>query len=322
MNILIWHVHGAWTTAFVSGNHTYLVPVLPDRGPDGRGRARTYRWPDSVIECSPEKLAHTPIDVVVLQRPEEFDLTEAWTGRRPGRHLPAIYLEHNTPPSDVPRSTHLVAGRDDLRLVHVTHFNDLFWDARGTPTSVIEHGIPDPGDRYTGDLPRLATAINEPVRRGRVTGTDLLPRFAEVAPVDVYGMGVRGLSEHLGTTVGEHDDVPQEHMHTALARRRAYLHPARWTSLGLSLLEAMSLGMPVVVLATTAAAEAVPAGAGVVSTNVHTLVEAARWLCSDYDAAREMGRRARQAAQWRYGLKRFLGDWDLLLGEVTGCVSQ
>ena len=33
MNILLWHVHGSWTTAFVQGQHRYLVPVTPDRGP-------------------------------------------------------------------------------------------------------------------------------------------------------------------------------------------------------------------------------------------------------------------------------------------------
>lgn len=45
MSILIWLVHGSWTTAFVQGPHTHLVPVLPDRGPDGLGRARTWDWP-------------------------------------------------------------------------------------------------------------------------------------------------------------------------------------------------------------------------------------------------------------------------------------
>lgn len=48
MNILLWHVHGSWTTSFVQGKHRYLVPVTPDRGPDGLGLARTYDWPDSV----------------------------------------------------------------------------------------------------------------------------------------------------------------------------------------------------------------------------------------------------------------------------------
>ena len=30
MNILTWHVHGAWATAFVQGDHRYLIPTLPD----------------------------------------------------------------------------------------------------------------------------------------------------------------------------------------------------------------------------------------------------------------------------------------------------
>jgi hypothetical protein len=35
VRILPWHVHAAWTSSFVRGRHTYLIPVLPDRGPDG-----------------------------------------------------------------------------------------------------------------------------------------------------------------------------------------------------------------------------------------------------------------------------------------------
>ena len=69
MNVLLWHVHGSWTTAFVQGDHRYLVPVLPDRGPDGLGRARTWDWPHSVEEVTPEQAAQADVDVVVLQRP-------------------------------------------------------------------------------------------------------------------------------------------------------------------------------------------------------------------------------------------------------------
>src|SRR5699024_8873007 len=137
---------------------------------------------------------------------------------------------------------------------------------------VIEHGVVDPGERYVGDLERAAVVVNEPVRRGRVTGTDLLPDFAAVAPVDVFGMRTERLPEVLG--LGGRvsaADLPQGALHTELARRRVYLHPIRWTSLGLSLLEAMHLGMPVVALATTEVVEAVPREAGVVSTRVDVL---------------------------------------------------
>jgi glycosyltransferase involved in cell wall biosynthesis len=311
MRILLWHVHGSWTTAFVEGDHEYLVPVVPDRGPDGRGRAQTWDWPASVAELTPEELADADVDVVILQRPHELDdLCERWTGRRPGRDVPAIYVEHNAPQGRIAEMGHPAAGRDDLVVCHVTHFNELFWDCGPTPTRVIEHGIADPGHHYTGELERAAVVINEARRRARVTGTDLLARLEDAGvPIDLYGMDAAAL--------GGIEDLPQARLHEEMARRRCYVHPIRWTSLGLSLIEAMHLGMPVVALATTEAVEAVPAQAGVVSTRVDVLAEAARTFLRDPDAARAAGDAARAFALERYGLGRFLADWDDLLSEVT-----
>ena len=51
---------------------------------------------------------------------------------------------------------------------------------------------------------------------------------------------------------------PGRHARCARPMRRCYVHPFRWTSLGLSLIEAMHLGMPVVALATTEVPDAVP----------------------------------------------------------------
>jgi hypothetical protein len=319
MNILLWHVHGSWTTAFVQGPHTYLVPVTPGRGPDGLGRARTFTWPASVREVTPEELRDTRVDLVLLQRPHEPALAERWLGgRRPGRDVPAVYLEHNAPDGDVPDTRHPCAGRDDLTLVHVTHFNRLFWDCGTTRTEVIEHGIVDPGHRYSGRLARAAVVVNEPVRRARYTGTDLLPALAEAVPLDVFGMGTDGLAGHLGLPADRcrTADLPQSELHTALAERRMYLHPVRWTSLGLSLLEAMHLGLPVLALATTEAVEAVPPGAGTLTTRPDVLARAARRYLHEPEAAAADGARARQAALERYGLKRFLADWERLITEV------
>jgi len=310
MKILIWHVHGSWTTAFVQGHHEYLVPVVPDRGPDGRGRAETWEWPASVREVTPEQLADEAIDVVILQRPVELDsLAEAWLRRRPGLDVAAVCLEHNAPQGRINEMRHWAADRPDLTVVHVTHFNDLFWDTGTTPTRVIEHGIVDPGYRYTGELPRAAVVINEAARRGRVTGTDLLGRLGAAVPLDLFGMGAARL--------GGHENPPQDALHSAMAQRRVYLHPIRWTSLGLSLLEAMHLGMPVIALATTEAPDAVPPEAGVVSTRLEVLTDALRRLVDDPEHARAMGKAAREVALARYGLPRFLADWDRVLADVA-----
>jgi hypothetical protein len=320
MKVLLWHVHGSWTTAFVEGNHDYLIPVLPGRGPDGLGRARTWNWPASAREVTPAQLRGEDVDVVVLQRMRDLELVREWLGREPGRDLPAVFLEHNAPDGGVPNTRHPLADRDDIPIAHVTNFNELFYDNGRAPTTVIEHGIVDPGERWTGNLLHAAVVVNEPVRRGRYVGADLLPGLAAIAPVDVFGMSLTGLHQEYGLDPGRvalHEDPPQAAMHAQLARRRVYVHPVRWTSLGLSLLEAMHLGMPVVALATTEAMEAVPPEAGVLSTRPERLWAAVREFLHDEDAARLAGKAARAAALERYGLPRFLRDWDAFLEEVT-----
>jgi len=308
MRVLVWHVHGGWMDAFLRGRHDYLV--LARGGEPRRELPPGARW------VEPAELSQEHIDVVVLQRIEEIDLVESLTGRSPGHDLEAVYVEHNTPKQRPVTERHPLAAQKRIPIVHVTHFNRLIWDCGEARTAVIEHGIPDPGLQYTGELESFGAVINEPVRRGRVTGTDLLPRFAEVAPVDCFGID----SELLVAThtrqanrIRPQGDLATKVLHRELSRRRAYVHPMRWTSLGLSLLEAMSLGMPVLVIAATEAPRAVPPGAGAVSADLDELLATGRRLLAEPEAAREMGMAARSFARARYGLERFLGDWDEML---------
>ncbi len=299
-------------SAFVRIPHDVYVPLLPGRGPGGRGRARTFVWPDNAIEIEERASRAMHYDAVVFQRPEELDgLSERFLGDRvAGRDLPAIYVEHDAPEGSIDGMRHPVADRPGFTLAHVTHFNALFWNGGTTPARVIEHGIVDPGYRYRGDLPRSVAVINEPVRRGRRVGTDLLERFGRVAPLDLFGMGA--------SEIGGVEDVPQERLHDEIAARRVYVHPNRWTSLGLSLLEAMHVGMPVAALGTTEAFEAVPPRTGACSTNVDELVAAVDDFVTHPEHARQTGRRARAYARERYGIERFTRDWDALLREVIG----
>jgi hypothetical protein len=326
VKVLVWHVHGSYLTSFLQGPHEYLLPVVPDRGPDGRGRALTWDWPASAREVTPEQLADEEVDVVVVQRSHEVDLVERWTGRRVVLDLPTVYLEHNAPTEHAVRSEHpaLADPRlDGVLVAHVTAFNAMAWDCGDHPTTVVEHGIPDPGPLYTGDDASLAVCVNEPVRRWRVAGSDLVLDLARYLPVSVYGMA----SDELGR-VAEHrglpgldrsrcHDLPQHELHAALARHRVYLHPYRWTSLGLSLIEAMTLGMPVLALSTTEAPEAVPPEAGLVTNDLARLRATARHLLADPDDARARGQVARAHALDRFSLTRFLLDWDRILKEVS-----
>jgi hypothetical protein len=316
MRILMWDVHGGYTDSLVAGTHDYLFLDVSGRG----GLARYGSSPPSnACRVTTEELRDRPPDLVLLQRVEEIELCAQHLQRRPGRDLPAIFLEHNTPKADIPITRHPLADEPGVLLVHVTHFNDLFWDCGSTPTRVIEHGVADPGLRYTGRMPRVAFVVNEPVRRWRVTGTDLLTQFAEF-DVDAFGIDADKLPNALGQ---DHERVcfagnlSPNQLYDAISERRVYLHLNRWTSLGLSLIQAMMLGMPVVVLDTTEASRAVPAAAGARSTDIAELVTATRALLNDPDEALGRGLIARRAALDRYGLPRFLHDWDLAFKEAA-----
>jgi hypothetical protein len=315
-SLLVWHVHGSWMESFVAGQHRYVIPVNPAKDADGRG-LMGRNWPRAQ-EVSVDQLSDEDIDLVILQRPEEFDLADRWLGRRPGVDVPAVYVEHNTPRPYAVDSVHPFAGRRDITLIHVTDFNRLMWDNGLAPTRIITHGIADPGPLYTGDIAAAATMINEPLRRWRTVGADLLVELAEHTPIDVWGIDTAALNSTVPGRVRGKGDVPSRRLMRHVARRRVYLHTARWTSLGISLIEAMYLGMPVVAVASTMAPLVVPAEAGVVSSDVRTLAHALEGFVTDLASATVAGKSARDFAMAHFALDRFLARWDGVIDECCG----
>src|SRR5215217_128426 len=134
----MWDVRGGYTDSLVAGTHDYLF--LPPE-PSGRGGLVRYGGspPSNAYEVSAEELRDQPPDVVLLQRLEEIQLCTEHLKRRPGHDLPA--------------TRHPLGDEPSLLIVHVTYFNQLFWDCGRTRTRVVEHGLADPGLRYTGRLP-------------------------------------------------------------------------------------------------------------------------------------------------------------------------
>jgi hypothetical protein len=311
LRILTWHTHGSYLYYLTQVPHRFYVLSKPDRPAGYGGRCGHIPWGDNVIDMPVSEAAAHEFDCILFQDDDQYlkDQHEFLTPAQ--RALPRIYLEHDTPrehPTDMPHPV----DDPDVLLVHVTHFNDLMWRNGRSPTRVIEHGVMVPPDaRYRGTLDRGVVVVNHLARRGRRLGGDVFETARRQVALDLVGMG----AEELGG-IGEvlHAQLP-----AFVADYRFLFNPIRYTSLGLAVIEAMMAGVPVIGLATTEMATVIENGrSGYVDTNVGALIDRMRELLRDPAEARRLGENARRMALERFGIERFIADWDRALRDVTG----
>ena len=311
LRLLTWHVHGSYLWYLSHVPHEIVLPVRPGRPEGYGGRLPGFAWPDNVVEAPAEAVRGMQLDAVLTQsrRNWTIDREEILTPEQ--RRLPRLHLEHDPPLEHPTEEPHPVDDPGAL-LIHVTAFNRLMWDARCTPTRVIEHGVTVPeGVRWTGETPRGVTVVNDLATRGRRIGRDVFERARGAVPLDLYGMGSRDL--------GGQGEAPLARLPSITARYRFFFNPIRYTSLGLAVCEAMMAGLPIVGLATTEMATAVQNGVnGHVDTREDVLHAHMRRLIADPDEARSLSEGARRIARERFGIERFVADWNDALAEVTG----
>jgi glycosyltransferase involved in cell wall biosynthesis len=309
--VLAWHVHGSYLFYLSHAACDFFLPVKGGRPEGYSGRSGHFPWPDNVHEVAAEDVAALELDCILFQTRKNWfeDRDELLSASQ--RRLPAIYLEHD-PPREHPVDQHHWVDDPEILLVHVTPFNALMWDSGRTPTRTIEHGVVVPDSiRYTGELERGVVVVNNLASRGRRVGVDVFERVRADVPLSLAGMG----SEELGGL----GDVPIARLHALVARYRFLFNPIRYTSLGLAVCEAMMLGVPVVALATTEHATVVENGvSGYVDTDLDRLVEGMLALLVDPAEAKRLGEGARTRARERFGIGRFVREWEDSFALVTG----
>jgi hypothetical protein len=317
MKILTWHIHGSYLYYLVQNRqHEFYLPVKPGRPEGYGGRAGDFPRPGNVFDVPADEVRSRKFDVVLFQSRKNYDVDQYEILSGAQRDLPRIYLEHDPPrhaPQDAPTNTrHAVADDPNVLLVHVTHFNDLMWDNGGTPRQVIDHGVIVPEHlRWTGELERGMVVVNGLKKRGRRLGLDVFENVHEQVPLDLAGME--------SAELGGLGNIPLHKLWEMETKYRFFFNPIRYTSLGLAVCEAMMLGLPIVGLATTEMVTAVKNGVnGYVDTNVAALVDHMQRLLEDPAEAAELSKGARHIARERFGIERFVRDWDAALRFVAG----
>lgn len=309
LKILVWHIHGSYLNTLGHIDHDWYLPVKPGRPEGYGGRGPTFDLPDYVREAPAEQVRDLDLDLVIFQTPRNYFEDQFELLSPAQQRLPKIYLEHNTPKPDATNTRHPIDDPNVL-LVHVTHYNRLMWDNGRTPTAVIEHSVAiNPAARYTGELQRGITVVNGMQRRPRIAGYDIYLQAREHVPLDAAGMETESF--------GGLGDIPYRDLHQRVGAYRFLFSPMRYTSLPLAVIEAMTVGMPVVALATTELPTVIHDGeTGYVSCDVDYLIRRMRELLDDPVEARRLGDNARTVASERFGLDRFAHDWNAAFRQV------
>jgi glycosyltransferase involved in cell wall biosynthesis len=128
-------------------------------------------------------------------------------------------------------------------------------------------------------------------------------------PLDLVGMDAE--------SAGGIGEVGNLDLAAFTAQYRFFFNPIRWTSLGLAIVEAMTIGMPIIGLATTELATVIRNGeSGFVHTDTSALVDAMQRLIRDPGEARRLGEGARRLALERFHIDRFAAEWEATLRHV------
>ncbi|RXF69806.1 glycosyltransferase family 4 protein [Arcticibacter tournemirensis] len=301
LKIITWHIHGSYLYYLSQGNYDLYIPVKDDRSEGYYGRGETFPFGPNVHVVPADKVRELDFDCILFQSARNYltDQFEILSAEQ--RELPKIYLEHD-PPRQTPTDTKHIVDDPEVLLVHVTHFNQLMWDNNRCPTHVIDHGVLVPQVEYSGELDRGIVVINNIQKRGRRLGLDVFLELRKHVPLDLIGMG----SEELGLGEVKHGDLP-----AFISKYRFFFNPIRYTSLGLSILETMMIGIPVVGLATTELVTVIQNGvSGYIHTDTNYLAERMTELIRDPEMATKLGREGQKVVQERFNINRFARDWE------------
>lgn len=302
LKVLTWHIHGSYLYYLTQVPCQFYLPVKEGKPEGYGGRSGTLPWGDNVHDVSADEVRNLDLDLIIFQSKRNYEHDQYEILNEEQRRLPKIFLEHD-PPREVPTDTRHHVDDPDMLLVHVTHFNKLMWDNNRTPATVISHGVVVPPEvQYKGTKEKGIVVINGIKKRGRRLGYDIFEEVRKQVPLDIVGIG----SEEVGG-LGE---IPNRDLQSFISDYRFFFNPIRYTSLGLSVCEAMMTGVPVVGLATTEMSVAIRNGvSGYIHTDLEYLVEKMNLLLKDHSHAKKLSEGARKSAMEQFNIQRFSQDW-------------
>lgn len=221
---------------------------------------------------------------------------------------PLVSMEHTLPWPDWPdevteQQGKLLANVD----IFVSSFSVEAWKRQldDPRIHIIHHGIDTEFyDEWVGGDKKVMTAVWDYANRNKICGFDLYRQVTEGLATNPWGH-TPGLSVMANN---------KEHLREQYRNASVFLNTTIWSSCPFSLLEAMSVGCPIVTTATTMMPEFIEDGVnGFISNDPITIRERLVQLIKDPELGAKIGEAGRQTVLDMFGIEKFVANWNKAL---------
>lgn len=246
-------------------------------------------------------------DLVLCQNRQYFDLMNRIAN---DFGVPILTLDHTEPPPNMKTSQR--EGWMNARAntaVYITDHNRFTCGGKDTDV-VIPHGIDtDIFNGYTGENKEVISVVNHYKAREVFCGYSIWEKITKL------GVPTKVVGDNPGWTQSINNSVE---LAQTLARARVYLNTSVYSPVPLSMLEAMSVGLPVVSTARQEIPNIIKHGVnGYLSNDPVELAEYCTALLNNPEHAKLMGENARKTILEKFSLNQFVNNWNNVLYQTV-----
>lgn len=247
LKIFTWNVHSGYLFNLIKTGHDFYVPIKPGRPYNYAGKNDEFKWPKNIHNLKLSEIKKKKFDILILQNPDAF-YEQSKVLSKSQQKLPKIYLQHTAwrKYRRIKKAKWLHYLTDIDIIVHITRFTRDQWIRRLPSTRskcrIVYHSTEIPKNIvWNGRIKKAITANNELQRIE--CGPEIWKAVSKKVPIDLYGTR----SEEFGGL----GFIKNTMLRKKFADYRAYFNSTTASPLPMAVLEAMSVGLPVVTTATT-----------------------------------------------------------------------
>lgn len=310
LRILCADTHEAYQTVLArTGHQFYSLPHQAFKQWDRRFRP----MPVNYQPLNPQRPFAVDMAFDLILSQNKFGQFQVLSQLARQMNFPLVSLEHTLPVPQWPQST-----RDECRQqrgvldVFISEYSAVQWgfNLNDPNVRVVHHGIETNFWKgWTGGDGKVLTVVNDYVNRDWCCGYSLYRQVTEGLPTNPWG-ATQGLSQPAKSP---------NHLRDVYATASVFLNTSTVSPVPTAMLEAMSVGCPVVTTSNCMLPEIITDGVnGFITNDPAVMRQHLLDLIRDRELAAKIGRAGRETVLTKFSDTEFIRRWNFVFEEAVG----